>query len=112
MNPDSNDPPQPTPSQNPQPILDYHSPDKVEARWGMPYWGQAAFGGIYLFAATALSLVMVAFVGPLASIFAILFLFFIFHVHQNWKWRGFTAGILLAIGLSILAFGICAVVLK
>ncbi len=68
----------------------------------MPYWGQAAFGGIYFFAACIVSILLTVVVGPFSILFMLVLLFLIAHVHHNWKWPGFFVGILIILGLLFL----------
>jgi len=113
MEPPPNDPPPHSESASELlPVLQYHVPEKTEARWGMPRSAQIIFGVFFFFASAALVAVAIAGVGGLAmAIFACL-LSLAIYIHGQWKWPGFTIGIFLAIGASILFMGICAVVVS
>ena len=100
------------PPSDPPPVLPYRRPEQLEARWGMPLWGQIALGMTFFFVALAVVGVSLAGVGPLAVVIGIGLVLFAAYIHLEWKWRGFVMGIFLAIGASILLVGICAIVIR
>jgi hypothetical protein len=89
------------------PVLPYQAGvDQIEARWGMPRWGQAAFG--FIFAVVGLPLiagVLMTWLFP--GIMVLLALtFVIFQIHQKWKWAGLSLGVFLGLVFFIVMFGV------
>lgn len=107
---EQNDPKPPQP-----PPLDYASP---ESQPTMPYPAQVALGFVAFFGFVVLVLFATAAMNaigiPLGRLMPLAllagFVWLIVSLHVRKRWTGFTAGVLLGLGLSILAFGICFVV--
>ena len=94
------------------PVLQYQVPAKIEARWGMPMSAQLIFGIIFFFVSVGIIVAALAGVGPLALVIFIMLVLIAVYIRREWKWPGFTIGILLAICASILTAGICAIVVS
>jgi|SRR6185436_11705873 len=89
------------------PVLTYQAGvDQIEARWGMPVWGQAGFG--FIFAVVLLPLVAgVLMTWLFPGIMVLLALTFVtFHIHQKWKWAWIELGVFLGLVFFILAFAV------
>ncbi|HEV8605849.1 MAG TPA: hypothetical protein VGQ99_10810 [Tepidisphaeraceae bacterium] len=102
----SDDPPQvPGPPSAPLPVLPYANKRKeTSARFGMPLWGQMAFGGIFGLFTVASTLLLAEYSAKVFALLPlILFALIASYVHYKWDWRGFWIGILLVLFLVFLA---------
>jgi cell division protein FtsW (lipid II flippase) len=85
------------PDQSPQPpILHYHKPLPSGFRFGMPIWGQFAFGVIYALATPLLAVLLGVIHEGVGLIITILAFLAAIYVVARWHWRGFFSGILIA----------------
>jgi hypothetical protein len=112
--------PPPPPESRPPFQLDYENPDLKRPLGGVPYLAQMLLGFLAAMILVVLTvlLILIAINGE-AGMFGLgvlmilgLVCFAMGPIRQEWHWPGFLPGVLTAVGLVLLVFGLCVAAMR